>query len=214
MKSSLTLSNEPKPPIEAKGSRRQQIAAAALHILGKHGSRHLTHRAIDRHLDFPMGTTSAYFRRREDLVGAAVRALFDSDFKRFDNAMAGILSSDTSLTLDMVVEFFADMVTTVRFASDDVMKLARYECFLLARRDPATNRLLQDLFDAREARDAELLSRLGAANPHMAATQFGYTLRGVFFTLAFLPEPSSRLDVIDDAFLRDALKSAIGPLNY
>ena len=209
----MTIDHAPtldqKPTVEAKGNRRSQIAAAALRILGEQGSRHLTHRAIDRHLDFPMGTTSAYFRRREDLVGAAVRALFESDFQRFDVGMGNILASDAAVTMDMVVDFFVGMVHAVRFTADDVMKLARYECFLLARRDPDTNRLLQNLFDAREARDAELFTKLGAENPQLAASQFGYVLRGVFFTLAFLPEPSARLDLIDGDFIRNALQSAM-----
>ena len=192
-----------------RGNRRQAIAVAALQILGEQGSRSLTHRAIDKLLGLPEGTTSAYFRRREDLVGAAVRELFRHDIEVFDQQMGSLLASNEPLSLDQVVAFFAGMVRGVRWSTSETHKLARYECFLLARRDKEADRLLRDLFDVRQGRDQQLFERLGAADPERAAIRLGYTLRGTFFTLAFLPEPASRLDVADEDFIRSAILAAM-----
>ena len=192
-----------------RGQRRPAIARAALEILGLHGSRGLTHRAIDLHLGLPMGTTSAYFRRREDLVGAAIRALFKSDNERFMTSIGELLARDEEITLETVVQFFVGSLRNVRDNLPEHIRLARYECFLLARRDDELKHLLKAQFDAREMRDAELFARLGAADPVRAATRFGIIVRGAFFTLAFFPEPSMQVTEIDESFIRNALKAAM-----
>ena len=192
-----------------RGERRPAIAHAALEILGRHGSRGLTHRAIDQHLGLPMGTTSAYFRRREDLVGAAIRALFKSDNDRFTSRVGELLARTEEITLETVVQFFAEMIRNVRDNTPEVIKLARYECFLLARRDDELKQLLKAQFDAREMRDAELFARLGADDPVRSAIRFGITLRGAFFTLAFFPQPSMQIDQLHESFVRDALLAAM-----
>ncbi|MXO73319.1 TetR/AcrR family transcriptional regulator [Alteraurantiacibacter buctensis] len=192
-----------------RGERRPAIARAALEVLGRHGSRGLTHRAIDQHLGLPMGTTSAYFRRREDLVGAAIRALFKADSDRFTAMVGDLLASGEEITLETVVRFFVRMIRHVRDNTPEVIQLARYECFLLARRDEELKLLLKAQFDARERRDAELFARLGATDPVRSATRFGITVRGAFFTLAFFPEPSMQVDELDESFIRNALIAAM-----
>lgn len=192
-----------------RGERRPAIARAALEVLGRHGSRGLTHRAIDQHLDMPRGTTSAYFRRREDLVGAAIRALFKEDNERFAAMVGKLLASGEEITLETVVQFFVGMIRNVRDNTPEVIQLARYECFLLARRDNELKLLLKAQFDARETRDAELFARLGAIDPVRAAVRFGITVRGAFFTLAFFPQPSMQVGELDESFVRNALLAAM-----
>jgi DNA-binding transcriptional regulator YbjK len=207
----MSIRSTTRPDVTAKGrtARRDLMARAALEILGLHGSRRLTHRAIDERLGYPIGTTSAYFRRREDLVGAAVRALFKSDFDRFDAAMGTLFGSGETISLEIVVQFYHSMLRDVRFNASEMIKLARYECFLLARRDKEANQLLMEQFDARQAMDAQLFAKLGAADPVAAAIRFGFTIRGAFFTLAFLPEPQDRLDLLDEAFVRQEILAAM-----
>lgn len=192
-----------------RGLRRKAIAQAALDILGNSGSRALTHRAIDQHLGFPDGTTSAYYRRREDLIGAAVRELFQNDFNRFETGIGELVESGRKLDMEEVVVFFHGMIQDVRTKSSEASNLARYECFLLARRDEEANRLLQELFATRERLDEQIFRMLAAPDPKDAAARLGYTLRGVFFTLAFLPEPADRVDLIDKGFIRQLIRSAM-----
>lgn len=208
----MTLSSLKAIPHEGTSSaptRREAIARGALEVLGLYGSRGLTHRAIDGHLGLPIGTTSAYYRRREDLVGMAVRALFASDFERFETQMAGVLASGAPLSVDDAAAFFARMVEEVRVHTPEEIKLARYECFLLAHREKETNRLMCELFDARQELDRQIFARLGAPDPLNAAIKFGYSIRGVFMTIAFLPEPAERLDLCDAAYFRSVIEAAV-----
>lgn len=175
-----------------RAGRRAAIAEAAIAILGEHGSRALTHRAIDKYLGYPEGTTSAYFRRREDLLMATVRILFDADFARIRTLFDTLLARD-AVDAALVARWFADMVTAVRKEQHPSRMLARYECFLMAKRQPEADSLLHDLFVLRAEKTAEVFRRLGAQNPTLAALQFELMLRGIFLTAAFVPK------ILDDA---------------
>jgi len=50
--------------------RRREILAAATTVLAHQGNRGLTHRAVDRQAGLPEGSSSAYFRTRDALLGA------------------------------------------------------------------------------------------------------------------------------------------------
>lgn len=52
--------------------RRRTIADAGISVLADEGARGLTHRAVDRRAHVPAGTTSNYFRSREDLLQGLV----------------------------------------------------------------------------------------------------------------------------------------------
>lgn len=50
--------------------RRREILTAAMTVLAQQGNRGLTHRAVDREAGIPEGSSSAYFRTRDALLGA------------------------------------------------------------------------------------------------------------------------------------------------
>ncbi len=50
--------------------RRREILAAATTVLAQQGNRGLTHRAVDRQAGLPEGSSSAYYRSRDALLGA------------------------------------------------------------------------------------------------------------------------------------------------
>jgi DNA-binding transcriptional regulator YbjK len=50
--------------------RRREILTAAMSVLARQGNRGLTHRAVDREAGLPEGSSSAYFRTRDALLGA------------------------------------------------------------------------------------------------------------------------------------------------
>ncbi|NYE35159.1 DNA-binding transcriptional regulator YbjK [Nocardioides cavernae] len=50
--------------------RRREILTAATTVLAQQGNRGLTHRAVDRAAGIPEGSSSAYFRTRDALLGA------------------------------------------------------------------------------------------------------------------------------------------------
>ncbi|WP_037683575.1 TetR/AcrR family transcriptional regulator [Streptomyces griseus] len=59
--------------------RRTVLADAAIDVLAEAGMRGLTHRAVDRAVKLPPGTTSAYYRTRQALLTALVRRLVALD---------------------------------------------------------------------------------------------------------------------------------------
>jgi DNA-binding transcriptional regulator YbjK len=55
---------------EELSPRRREILSAAMAVLARQGNRGLTHRAVDRAAGLPEGSSSAYFRTRDALLGA------------------------------------------------------------------------------------------------------------------------------------------------
>ncbi|MET0417599.1 MAG: TetR/AcrR family transcriptional regulator [Actinoplanes sp.] len=55
--------------------RREAIGDAAIGIVAREGLRSLTHRAVDRELGLPAGSTSYYARTRRQLIEAMVHRL-------------------------------------------------------------------------------------------------------------------------------------------
>ena len=58
------------PRNDARSPRRREILSAATTVLARSGNRGLTHRAVDREAGLPEGSSSAYFRTRDALMGA------------------------------------------------------------------------------------------------------------------------------------------------
>lgn len=58
------------PATEELSPRRREILAAAMTVLAQQGNRGLTHRAVDREAGLSEGSSSAYFRTRDALLGA------------------------------------------------------------------------------------------------------------------------------------------------
>ncbi len=58
------------PASEELTPRRREILAAATAVLAEQGNRGLTHRAVDRKAGLSEGSSSAYFRTRDALLGA------------------------------------------------------------------------------------------------------------------------------------------------
>ncbi|NBC35077.1 TetR family transcriptional regulator [Novosphingobium sp. FSY-8] len=198
----------------APPDRRAAITDAAIAILGEGGSKALTHRAIDRLLGYAEGTTSAYFRRREDLVMATVRHLFAADFRRIDMLFAAWADKDDAPSPDDLAQWFADTLAQVRATQaesgrGDMGMLARYECFLMARRHPETNRLLRESFARRTGHTAQLFARMGAPHPDRAATQFEIALRGAFFSAAFVPDLMDEAGLLNAAHFRREIDAAM-----
>lgn len=106
--------------------RRTRIAEAAITVLGRHGSRGLTHRAVDSTAGLSTGSTSYYFRSRAALLEAAVQRLEQLD-------VAALEPADDEDTDDLLARVVADALQ----GAGRVRTLARYELVLEAVRRPA-----------------------------------------------------------------------------
>lgn len=155
-------------PTEAV-DRRTAIADAAIELLARDGSRGLTHRAVDRALGLPEGSTSFYYRTRRALLEAAAQRIATLNVSE----AAPIPSSSESgpEMLAAAIERWA----SPEFAS---RQIARIELLLEARRRPE----FADIFDtARErliAQTAHALAAMGAPHDERTAKATLATLEG------------------------------------
>lgn len=171
-----------------KGNRREELAQGALEVLGEYGSRGFTHRALDRHLGLPEGTTSAYFRRREDLVAMVIRHVFAIDARQMDNIVDQIETlCGNQPTVDVVARCCLNMWHFVSSEARGTRVLARYECFIMARRDPELMQLVENVMLARQNRWEPIFARLGSKDPAASARSIGLMLRSLFFSEIFFP---------------------------
>jgi AcrR family transcriptional regulator len=73
--------------------RRQQIADAAIELLGSDGTHGLSHPRVDRRMGLPVGTASYYFRTRQALLEAAADRMNDLDLQ--DLSMMGEIDGES-----------------------------------------------------------------------------------------------------------------------
>ena len=104
--------------------RRVRIAEAALEVLAREGSRGLTHRAVDRQLALPNGSTSYYYSTRSALLLAAAQRLAALD-------IADVEASANS------IEGVAALLERWLQPAQRTRALARIELLLTAAREPA-----------------------------------------------------------------------------
>ena len=111
--------------------RRTLLADAGLRVIAARGARGLTHRAIDREANVPLGTTSNYFRSRDALLGA----LGDRIIERFapdPGVLADLAAREPSV--DLYVDYVRYIVE--RTTRDPDLTLALLELRLEAGRHP------------------------------------------------------------------------------
>ncbi|MFC9553010.1 TetR/AcrR family transcriptional regulator [Rhodococcus sp. NPDC056960] len=153
--------------------RREQIADAAITIIARDGMRALTHRAVDRRLGLPGGSTSYYFRTRRALVESAVRRLTDRSRHEFENAAPPPL--DLSSLAEDVARSLDRLLHTRR---DDLV--ARHALTIELSGDAELHALLATCLFSR-ARATALFEALGVADPGDAGADFVSVVEGLVF---------------------------------
>ena len=144
----------PRPRAAKPDDRRSLIADAAIAELAASGSRGLTHRAIDRRLALPLGSTSYYFRTRESLIEAA------------NDRLAALDAADVAETALTPTALEALLDRWLAPANRERL-VARFELYLDAARSdghPLTASRKQFV-----ARTQKALASAGAASPRVAA---------------------------------------------
>jgi AcrR family transcriptional regulator len=112
-------------------TRRDAVLAAAVEVLGRGGSRALTHRAVDLAAMLPAGTTSNHFRTREALIGGVLRYISDVEAAPLDSLLpAG------PLTVEALVALSAERVQFL-LGPGRSLTLARHALFLEAAWTPS-----------------------------------------------------------------------------
>lgn len=158
-------------------ARREEICDAALDLAAEGGNRAVTHHAIDDKLGLSRGSTSYYYRTRQQLLTAAIEHLTLASRSAFREALGtepppgALVDAAADLIARQVDKLLADRRRDV---------LARYALAADAARDDALRAALaRCLFSLPEAES--LTVALGADDSAGAAQDLLSLLEGLLF---------------------------------
>lgn len=150
----------------------RQILDAAVQVVGRGGSAALTHRAVADLAGVPLGSTTYYFKDRDDLMRRAMQYAVDIEAER----LAAIVDDvDGELTVERSVDLLTAMFFDKTIA-DPLYDLALFEMFLEATRNPAFRDLTRAWSDMIAVLTDRVLPPTDPAIPRGTAVQIVATL--------------------------------------
>jgi len=182
--------------------RLARLTDAGLKILAEAGARGLTHRAVDAEAGVPVGTTSNYFRTRDDLMSAMGNRIFE-------RLASASMEPDPTLapSLERVVDYVRDIVVRVRLQPQ--LTLALLELRLEANRHPDLAAVLDQTLQRNYRADVAFHARAGL--PHDRRSR-GAT-ESAFHARAGLPGGAYEVMLLHfaiDGLILDQLTTTIG----
>ena len=160
--------------------RRAAIGDAAIAIVAREGLRSLTHRAVDRALNLPAGSTSYYTRTRRGLIELMVHRLANRTVS--DLRPAAAPSEPTAATVDGTAAQLAGLLDQLALRADD--HRARYALSVDLVHDPELHAFITSASPVRAgmlAAAALRLGRLGVAQPEQHAHGLVALVDGLLF---------------------------------
>lgn len=145
------------------GQRRTAIGDAAIAIIARGGLRALTHRAVDRKLSLPPGSTSYYVRTRRQLIEAAVRRLAERTAQDLDRGGGPEQAAVGPLTPALAAAQVARTLEAIADRRAD--NLARYALAVDLTNDPELHPIVTSAAPVRDrmlAAAGSILARIGA----------------------------------------------------
>lgn len=189
------------PAREELSPRRREILAAAMTVLAQQGNRGLTHRAVDRAAGLSEGSSSAYYRSRDALLGAL--GDFVADRLAADVAALGVRLASCPGDHDRAVTEVSGLFS--RWLDEPDLLAARLELTVAATRDP---RLAERFAQWREdlvAMVHDVMSDAGQDGGASAETLIA-ALDGVLLASLMLPPPRRR------AFVSESVEQLLAGL--
>ena len=174
--------------------RRRLLTDAAITVLADEGARGLTHRAVDAAAGVPTGTTSNYFRTRDDLIAALFARI--SERLTPDPEVAARLAARKP-SRKLFADYVRDIVT--RLTANRDVTLALFELRLESTRRPEVAEQLGAWL--REGLAADIAFNTEAGLPGSAAEiiLFHYALDGLMLDrLTTSIDPATSTDRVVD----------------
>lgn len=187
-------------------TRHRLVAEAALDVLAQHGSRGLTHRAVDAAAGLPPGSTSYYYRSRAALLSACVQRLVEDDHAELDTLAATSIGTDPAELAGSLAGILHRWLTIGR-----QRHLARYELTLESVRRPEVAAELHRSGSGLRRRIAATLTALGAADPPRQARWLVACIDGILFDNIAGANASNPVDAADLRATARALVDAVLP---
>jgi DNA-binding transcriptional regulator YbjK len=187
--------------------RRAAIADAGIALVARDGIRALTHRAIDRELRLPAGSTSYYLRTRRSLIEALVHRLVERTAQDVEAPLPATVDDAAALLGAMTAFMITDRATDnrARFAlAVELAGDAELHAFVTSR-SPIRAALLR--------RAAELLVAIGVPDadrraPDLIALADGLVHDRLVGSRSGVPERPDELRVSLTTVFADYLRGA------
>jgi DNA-binding transcriptional regulator YbjK len=113
--------------------RRRQILEAAVRVIGTGGLAAVTHRAVAEEAGVPLGSTTYYFKDRDDLVRQTMAHAVEVEAQRMADAVDAVHEEPSvERSVALLTAIFLD-----KSVADPLYDLALFEMFLEATRNPS-----------------------------------------------------------------------------
>lgn len=179
--------------------RSVMIGVAAMEVLATNGSRGFNHRAVDRLLGWPEGTTSRYHRTSDSLMNAAVGRLVEVEAAHLEGWQEDI-AGQLEITRADVARILHK--TYQEWIGGGNRQVARYELSLVGRRRPAVHDAIIAGRRRLNASVERLLEALGCQHADAHGTAVVSLLDGMCHDHLLHPEVAVDPRVAEDVFLR------------
>jgi DNA-binding transcriptional regulator YbjK len=173
---------------------RQRIISAVLRIVGDDGIAGVTNRRIAQEAGVSLGSVTYHFATQQDLLRESLRYFVTEETKRF-----GELAKENSTEcadLTQVVELVGQVAEATRTDSE---RIAPYELYLHAGRDPELRAAAAECFAAYDRLAATVLTSIGVKDADQVAGAVVGMVMGL--KLRALATGSGTEDLVDGLML-------------
>lgn len=184
--------------------RRRALADAGIAVLADAGARGLTHRAVDRRAEVPAGTTSNYFRSRDDLLQALV-ARIGERLAPDPEVLARL--GRRKPTKALYADYVRDIVR--RLTREHDVTLALFELRLETARNPEVEEVIGGWLRAGFAADVAFNTEAGLPGGAREIALFHYAIDGLLLDrLTTSIDVTTSTDAVVDALVDGLLPDA------
>ena len=174
-----------RPP---SADRRIQIADAAIQVLAEEGARGLNHRAIDRWLALPDGSTSYYYPRRLDLLTATVRRVSELNIAETEAAHREMLAEPGPLSAHAFAKRSVELLLSRLTPPARPRTIAYFELTIDGVRNPDHRRIFRHEAKTLWRLSDTIFTRMGAQDPLLAARAYAAFSLGQLFMYTCRPD--------------------------
>lgn len=195
---------------QSAARRRDKVIRAAIEVIAEQGVRGLTHRNVDRHLDWPLGSTSNYFRRRSELLMAMTERIMQLDL--MDLAILEDDFQSSGVTVELLTERLINLMEKWMQPAGRVRAIARAEILFESTRSPEIQQATQAQMGVAEALFMRIFDELGSADSLASAEFFGILMTGMSVGMRVMNKALGRheLQVLVQAWISLGLQRRSG----
>ena len=159
-------------------NRRDAAVAAAMEVLARHGARGLTHRQVDRHLHWPLGSTSNYFRTRNEILIAIADHIVNLDSA--DLKLEADAASLRGMNLVSFTERIVQLMTKWMHPGYRNRMLVGAEILFESTRNPEVLQAIRQTIGVNVAWYQRVFEQLGSIDPVASAKLFAFLMSSTY----------------------------------